>query len=250
MKRCHACAAVLWMFLPLFLISLAVSPTTMLAQQQNGKSAVEGAPISPVAASTDYALGWSNRYGVRDGFGSQGLSAADYVACVTHNCDTPPLAPPYNSASNWHPKFLQYNTHGVPLELQPIALSYPGDTDCTSPVCGVTTYSGDLPTFLYPFATSAGGTDFEIYWRDLSLAYDGNNYCKFNTMPPPPPFSCAGATSVTPGNQINPPTLQVTFFQAVGQGNNPSLCGNNMPQTGSTGNCSYANNINHTHAQH
>jgi hypothetical protein len=200
-------------------------------------------------AEAGYAVGWSNAFGARDGFGSQGLSAKDYVNCTTGpGCNT---GAQY-SASNWYPLFQTYGPRGVPIELQPIALSYEGDLDCITPVvCGVTTYSGDLPTFLYPFATDAGGTDFEIYWRDLSLAYDVNNYCALNAPPPPPPpVSCTFSTSVTTGTQISPASLQLTFFQDVGQGNNPTQCGSNTPQTHATGKCQYATNINSAHGQH
>jgi hypothetical protein len=192
-----------------------------------------------------YAVGWSNGFGVRDGFGSQGLSVKDYLNCNI-DCDTLPN-PPDPSASNWHPMFKKYNTYGLPLELQPIALSYPDDTNCTNG-CSVSTYSGDLPTFLYSFATSVGGSDFEIYWRDLSLAYDVNNYCHFTTMLPP--FACSQTgTSITLGGQVPDFTHLLNFFQASGQGNNPA-CGTNMPQTGSTGDCDYAININSAHGQH
>jgi hypothetical protein len=205
-------------------------------------------------AETGYAVTWSNRFGARDGFGSQGLSVQDYINCTgSNNCDTPPSNPFPNSASNWHPMFLQYASSGVPLELQPIALSYEGDKTCMAPYpvgCNPNTYSGDLPTFLYPFATAAGGTDFEIYWRDLSLAYDVNNYCTLNSSPPgPPPTACVASTSVTPGGQINPTSLQFTFFQDVGQGNTTE-CGSNTPQFYAKGKCQYAININSTHGQH
>jgi hypothetical protein len=187
-----------------------------------------------------YAIGWSNRFGVRDGFGSQGLSVQDQINCTTGpGCNT---GAQY-SASNWYPLFQQYNTYGAPLELQPIALSYEGDTTCTHG-CSVSTYSGDLPTFLYSFATSVGGTDFEIYWRDLSLSYDVTNYCHLVLG------ACQATTSVTPGGQINPSSLQITFFQGVGQGDTNPYCSGNSPQSGAHGNCAYQNNINEAHGQH
>jgi hypothetical protein len=197
-----------------------------------------------------YAIGWSNRFGIRDGFGSQGLSAQDYINCTSpNNCDTPLPDPSPNSASNWHPMFKEYNTYGAPLELQPIALSYPGDTTC-SHGCSVSTFSGDLPTFLSTFATSVGATDFEIYWRDLSLSYDVNHYCALNPGPiPPANTECVAGTSATTGGQLST-GQQFTFFQLVGQGNTPADCGSNMPQSGATGTCAYATNIGQGHGQH
>jgi hypothetical protein len=190
-----------------------------------------------------YAVTWSNRFGVRDGFGSQGLSMQDDINCTGSNSCNP--GPPY-SASNWYPLFLNYNAYGVPLELQTIALSYPGDTTCTTPYpigCTPNTYAGDLPSFL-PFATTAGATDFEIYWRDLSLAYDVNNYCSLSVG------ACNSLQSITPGSQINPSTLQYTFFQDVGQGNTNPYCSGNLPQSGATGNCEYQNYLDSAHGQH
>lgn len=186
-----------------------------------------------------YAIGYSNRFGVRDGLGSQGLSAQDYVNCVTNNCDSsPPNYGPPNSASNWHPMFLKYNASGAPLELQPSALSYPGDTDCTSPACGTGngSYSGDLPTFLYPFSINAGATDVEVYWRDLSLAYDSLNYCSVATG------QCALLLSITTGNQLNG-TNQINWFTTVGIG---TSCGGSQ----GAGTCSYQTNLNAARGQH
>jgi len=200
-------------------------------------------------AEAGYAVGWSNRFGIRDGFGSQGLSVQDEINCTgSNNCDNSPPGTLY-SASNWHPMFKQYNTYEVPLELQPIALSYPGDTTC-SHGCSVSTFSGDLPTFLSTFATSVGATDVEIYWRDLSLSYDVNYYCALNPGPiPPANTECVAGTSATTGGQLTTGE-QFTFFQLVGQGNKPADCGSNMPQSGATGTCAYATNIGQAHGQH
>jgi hypothetical protein len=150
------------------------------------------------------------------------------------------------SASNWYPLFSTYGSLGVPLELQPIALSYPNDTNCTNG-CSPSTYSGDLQTFLWPFAINQGGTDFEIYWRDLSLAYDVNNYCQLTGLPP----ACTtSGTSITLGGQIPDPTHLLDFFQATGQGDKNPYCSGNLPQGGAKGNCGYQNNIDAAHGQH
>jgi hypothetical protein len=212
-------------------------------------NSAETSPVDYTYADIEasYAVTWSNAFGVRDGFGSQGLSANDYVACVNHDCDTPGTG--YNSASNWHPNFHTYSPYGVALELQPEAISYPGDTACTNPACGTGDgkFSGDLPTFLYNFATDAGLTDAEIYWRDLSLAYDVNNYCNLD----PTGLLCNATLSITPGGQllVNNTDYRNQFFQAVGQGNG-TYCGNNNHQNNASGNCAYQNNINQAQGQH
>jgi hypothetical protein len=211
---------------------------------------------SPTTGTTDYsvpvteasdAVGWANRYGWRDGFGSQGLSAQDYLSCSSGGCPVSTCVSPTTcSASNWYPLFSTYGSLGVPLELQPIALSYPNDTNCTNG-CSPSTYSGDLQTFLWPFAINQGGTDFEIYWRDLSLAYDVNNYCQLTGLPP----ACTtSGTSITLGGQIPDPTHLLDFFQATGQGDKNPYCSGNLPQGGAKGNCGYQNNIDAAHGQH
>jgi hypothetical protein len=210
-------------------------------------------PANYCYANTEagYAVGWANRFGVTDGIGSQGLSVADYIACHQHSClnGSSCTMGSYYSASNWYPLFQTYNTRGVPLQLQPIALSWPNDTTCANG-CGPTTYSGDLQTFLYPFSTNEGTTDYEIYWRDLSLAYDVNYYCHFNTIPPPPPYSCNSSSSISLGGEITSSSQLLTFFQAVGQGNDPTACGSNTPQTGSMGDCGYAIKVNDAQGPH
>jgi hypothetical protein len=196
------------------------------------------------------AVTFSNRFGIRDGFGSQGLSAQDEYYCTTYGCG---FGSSYPSASDWYPLFNEYSPSGVPLELQPESISFPGDTTCQPPMqsCGVGdgNYSGDLPTFLYPFATSNGATDVEIYWRDLELAYDGGNYCQLpmaGTCHSLPAGSCvAPPASISTDNQLLSRNQQLCFFQDVGQGQvppPPSCIG--TPQTGATGNCSYATAIN------
>ena len=193
-------------------------------------------------AEADYAVTWSNRYGARDGFGSQGLSSQDVVNCTTPNdCDP---GPP-NSAADWYPAFAKHAQSGVPLELQPIALSDETNDSCSTTPCTPDTNSGDLQQFL-PFAVTAGATDFEIYWRDLSLAYDVTNYCALTA----PPLSCIALTSVTPGGQINPASNQLPFFQDVGQGPTNPFCSGNSPQNNSAGNCEYADAVDHAHGQH
>ena len=190
-------------------------------------------------AEADYAVTWSNRYGARDGFGSQGLSSQDVVNCTSPNdCDP---GPP-NSASDWYPAFAKHAQSGVPLELQPIALSNESNDSCSTTACTPDTNSGDLQQFL-PFAVTAGGTDFEIYWRDISLAYDLNNYCALI------PGSCANLTSVTLGGQIPDRTQQNHFFQHVGQGGG-TYCAGSGYQSGSTGDCSYQNKIDSAQGQH
>jgi hypothetical protein len=148
------------------------------------------------------------------------------------------------SASNWYPLFSTYGSLGVPLELQPIALSYPNDTNCTNG-CSPSTYSGDLQTFLWPFAINQGGTDFEIYWRDLSLAYDSKNYCNLNQ----PGQSTCVPVSITTGGQITGTSQLFDFFTHVGQGYTTPYCSGTY-QAGASGDCSYANDINLAHGQH
>jgi len=130
-------------------------------------NAAETSPVNYGYATQEaaYAVGWSNAFGVRDGFGSQGLSALDYVNCFSDTCPVCTTGGAHCAASNWYPLFGQYSSMGVPLELQPESLSYPGDWDCSNPVCGTGNgkFSGDLPTFLYPFATNQGTTDVEVY---------------------------------------------------------------------------------------
>jgi hypothetical protein len=184
-----------------------------------------------------YAVTWFNRFGVRDGFGSQGLSAQDSLSCSSGGCPVSTCVSPTTcSASNWYPMFEQYNSYGVPLELQPIALSYPGDTMCTNG-CSVSTFSGDLPTYLYTFSTSVGATDYEIYWRDLSLAYDGKNYCAISGP------TCNPGTSISLGNELSA-TDQFSWFGLVGVGKS---CGGT--QAGGD-NCTYGNNVSSAHGQH
>jgi hypothetical protein len=196
-----------------------------------------------------YAVGWSNRFGVRDGFGSQGLSALDEYNCTTpNNCTTGSLY----SASNWYPMFLQYYGYGVPLELQPESISYPNDTTCgqvSGPTCGTGNgnYSGDLPTFLYPFATSAGATDVEVYWRDLELAYDPSNYCDITGS------TCVLSGSITPDDQLTGLPQQNQFFSsgtALGPGVGIGGLGTTCGGTQGSGNCNYRTNINNAHGQH
>jgi hypothetical protein len=121
---------------------------------------------------------------------------------------------------------------------------------CEPQSLGHPSYSGDLQTFLYPFSTNEGTTDYEIYWRDLSLAYDVNYYCHFNTIPPPPPYSCNSSSSISLGGEITSSSQLLTFFQAVGQGNDPTACGSNTPQTGSMGDCGYAIKVNDAQGPH
>jgi len=224
-------------------------------------NAAESSPVDYGYATQEaaYAVGWSNAFGVRDGFGSQGLSASDYVNCVTNSC-TPACTTggAHCAASNWYPLFGQYSALGVPLELQPESLSYPGDLDCSNPTCGTGNgkYSGDLPTFLNPFATAQGTTDVEIYWRDLSLAYDGSSYCALNSQINP--ASCLVGSSISTGGQIVSPGSQFNFFwgshtpppQGVGQGTTAPYCNGTPPQSGAIGNCQYSNNIDAAHGQH
>jgi len=184
------------------------------------------------------AVGWSNAFGVRDGFGSQGLSALDYVNCFTNTCPVCTTGGTHCAASNWFPLFGQHKALGVPLELQPESLSYPGDLDCSNPTCGTGNgkYSGDLPTFLYPFATDQGITDAEIYWRDLSLAYDSTNYCSISGS------LCLAGSSITVDGQLSA-AQQFNWFTTVGIG---TSCGGSQ----GGGQCNYEVNINDAQGQH
>jgi len=214
-------------------------------------------PVNYVYATTEagYAVGWSNAFGVRDGFGSQGLSALDQYNCTAPNSCTSCLTGGLCSASDWYPLFTNYKSRGVPLELQPESLSYPGDTDCSSPVCGVGSgnYSGDLPTFLYPFATGgtapySTATDVEIYWRDLSLAYDPTNYCSILAG------ACNPGSSISLDNELASRAQQFDFFSGgsgitgVGVGDNPTSCNPNGTQ--GNGDCAYRTNVDNAHGQH
>ena len=210
-------------------------------------NAAESSPVDYDYATQEasYAVGWSNAFGVRDGFGSQGLSALDQVNCVSPNtCPVCTTGGAHCAASNWYPLFGQYRSLGVPLELQPESLSYPGDLDCTNPTCGTGNgkYSGDLPTFLYPFATNQGTTDVEVYWRDLSLAYDDTNYCSISGP------QCFAPSSISVDGQLNT-TQQFDFFTGgggiVGVGIGTG-CGGNQ----GNGDCSYRDNVNNAHGQH
>jgi hypothetical protein len=210
-------------------------------------NAAESSPVDYTYGDAEaaYAVTWANRFGARDGFGSQGLSVQDQINCVSGGCPSP--GPP-NSASDWYPMFQKYGpssttSSGGPLELQPIALSDETNTTCSPTHCLASTTSGDLRVFL-PFAVTAGGTDFEIYWRDLSLAYDINNYCHLNPSPP-----CAVATSASLGGWLSDRTLQHTFFQDVGQGGGMYCTGSGY-QGGSTGNCEYQSKTDAAHGQH
>jgi hypothetical protein len=198
------------------------------------------------------AVTFSNRFGVRDGFGSQGLSVQDVVNCTTMGpCTNDGCSGRTNySASDWVPLFDASGASGVPLELQPESLSYPGDTNCTPPpTCGVGDgkYSGDLPTFL-PFATTNGATDVEVYWRDLELTYDPFNYCSLIDSG----SSCAAyPASINLGGQISNVGQQNSFFQDVGQGSAPPIPGClTTPQMYAIGNCSYAVAINGAFGPH
>ncbi len=205
-------------------------------------NAVDGDYATPVAEA-GFAVGWSNRFGWSDGFGSQGLSAQDSVNCSSGGCPISTCVSPATcSASNWYPLFQTYGASGIPLELQPIALSDERNTAC-SPACGPSSTSGDLRVFL-PFAVTAGGTDFEIYWRDLSLAYDKNNYCTLAA-----PNTCAGATSVSLSGWLTSYPQARGFFQDVGQGGG-TYCTGSGYQTGSTGNCEYQSKTDAAHGQH
>jgi len=136
------------------------------------------------------ALGSRTGFGSTFGFGNQGLSALDAYNCI-YPPNTCPACPPStgtHSSSDWYPLFREYNVQPVPLELQQLSLSYPGDTNCMMPTCasGNGNFSGDLPTWL-SLATGQGATDIEIYWRDLELAYDATHYCQL----PPMGYTCA-----------------------------------------------------------
>jgi hypothetical protein len=211
---------------------------------------INSAEVSPVnyTYATDeaaYAAGWSNRFGQRDGFGSQGLSALDYVNCVTNSCPVCTTGGSHCSASNWYPLFGQYNVSGSQLELQPEALSYPGDTDCSNPTCGTGNgnFSGDLPTFLYPLATAQGTTEVEIYWRDLSLAYDPTNYCSISLG------ACNLSSSISVDNQLTV-TEQYNWFSDNGTPPNAVGIGTGCGGTQGQGLCTYESNINSAHGQH
>jgi hypothetical protein len=124
-------------------------------------------------------------------------------------------------------------------------LSYPGDTDCSNPTCGTGNgnFSGDLPTFLYPLATAQGTTEVEIYWRDLSLAYDPTNYCSISLG------ACNLSSSISVDNQLTV-TEQYNWFSDNGTPPNAVGIGTGCGGTQGQGLCTYESNINSAHGQH
>jgi hypothetical protein len=191
------------------------------------------------------ALGYRTGLGSINGIGNQGVSALDAANCTCPNTCTYSTCSTYmgsRSSSDWYQLFATYNVQPVPLELQQISLSYPGDYTC-SIMCGAGNgyFSGDLTTWLYPLATGQGTTDVEIYWRDLELAYDGIHYCNLAS-------SCS-SSSISQGGQLSL-AEQLTFFNLVGQSSTCTSGGSGMTQVGASGNCAYAININAAHGYH
>jgi len=223
----------------------SLAPPFQIIHSINAVDTATGRDYSFPTTEAGYAVAWSNGFGWRDGIGSQGLSAQDKINCHSPNSCTSCTTGGLCSASNWYPMFLLYGPPlGVPLELQPIALSNYNDPTC-SPASTPNTDSGDLRVFL-PFAWSPGGsTDLEIYWRDLSLAYDYQDYCILGAS-----FCQPG--SATTGGQIMNTTVQQQYFQNVGQGQptmpHPDCTGSY--QMNAMGDCSYGHDTTQAHGQH
>ncbi|HWY20461.1 MAG TPA: hypothetical protein VNX26_04525 [Candidatus Acidoferrum sp.] len=184
---------------------------------------INSAEVPPMTSYADMeaanAVTRSNGFGVRNGFGSQGLSAADSSG---------------SSASNWYNNF---QTHlNIPiLELQQLSLSWPNDTTCSHGCqAGSFHYSGDLKTWLL-FAWQSGATDIEIYWRDLELAFGDTGYCPLISG-----GTDCGAGGISLDNQLTGTAQKAMFFQAVG-------CSG---QSGATGDCSYKSKVEGAHGQH
>lgn len=214
---------------------------------------INSAEVPPVYDYADTeattAMAYANAFGAKNGFGSQGLSVQDVLNCTfgTNNCDPPPSPPLNPSASNWHPNFKNVRANASILELQQSAISYPKDTNCTNG-CGTGngSYSGDLANWMQ-FAWQSGATDFEVYWRDLELAYGDGAYCTVNA------FNNGCSLLISLGGQLVDQAQVAQFFRAVGRGQtSPGTWCPTSSQTAAkaTGDCSYATALHSAHGPH
>ena len=163
------------------------------------------------------ATSYKNAAGQMNGIGSQGLQAGDITSFEGGG----------DCSSDWCSEFNNYDTAGIPLELQQVGLSAP------VALAGTDSATGDLRPLL-PFAVQRHMTILELYSLDALLAYDPN-YCVL-----PAVGGLCGAGSVQIPIVTLPPQDQLPYFQAVGQ----------PGQSGATGDGSYAGVINSTEGQH
>jgi hypothetical protein len=148
------------------------------------------------------AISAGNGRGFNNGFGSQGLSAADYQPGGT-GCST--------ANANWCSLFGTYHSLGVPLELQQISISDETESCVPASNCGTPPKSAGNMRLWLPFAVTHYATTFEMYYLDLALAYD-SHYC-----------TPSGTGCVPPSYFANPAfmntTQQLTWYNDVGRGN-------------------------------
>ncbi len=173
-------------------------------------------PIDPNTTPdmmAQYATSATNGHGFINGFGSQGLSAADYqpggTGCNTANADWCNL---FTGSASRPP----YYSYGMPLELQQISISDETQNCVPATNCGTPPKSaGDLRLWL-PFAVQNNATVFEMYYLDLALAFD-SQYC---TMPTNRCSTMAACTAgYTPNRAYMNATQQTQWNCDVGYGN-------------------------------
>lgn len=165
----------------------------------------------PIDPGTDpntmaqYAVAAANGHGFVNGFGSQGLSAADYQPTGT-GCST--------ANANWCVLFGDYYSLGMPLELQQISISDETQSCSVAHSCGTPPLSaGNLRLWL-PFAVANHATIFEMYYLDLALAFD-TKYC----TPDSTNTFCVVPGSYTANTAFMTATQQLTWYNDVGLGN-------------------------------
>jgi hypothetical protein len=205
----------------------AQSPTMLIFEPINR---VNGNDADYSNYEAQDAIAHSNAYGATFGFGSQGLSLADF--------NSPPCA------SNWCILFGYYYAQGSPLELQQIANSDPFDELCSSG-CVPGGESGDLRAWL-PLAVTGHMNVLELYSVDADLAYD--------------PYFCylSGTTCVSGSyTSLNGLTVaqQYNYFNQTGTGSNNGVgigdaCGGNPQGSNAVGNCQYSTAINKAQGYH
>ena len=167
----------------------------------------------PIDPSTDpdtmakWATAAANGHGFVNGFGSQGLSAADTYSCAGANADWCNLF----TGGGGLPK---YYTFGMPLQLQQISISDESQ-NCSAPhSCGTPPLSAGNLNLWFPFAVQNQATIFEMYYLDLGLAFDSHYCTPDSTM----------TYCVTLGSYFANPAFmnsmqQLTWYNAVGLGN-------------------------------
>jgi hypothetical protein len=187
-------------------------------------------PIDPGSDPNTMALNAisaGNAHGFNNGFGSQGLSAADYQPGGT-GCST--------ANANWCSLFGTYHLLGVPLELQQISISDETESCVPASNCGTPPKSAGNMRLWLPFAVTNYATTFEMYYLDLALAYDSHYCTPSGTVCGPPSYHANLAFMDT--------TRQLTWYNAVGRGNAACPSG-----TTNTTNC-YSAVIDAAHGPH